>query len=340
MLGILNKQILEQLNLLSAIVLGWAGFLIGLQTDIKGLRRFQRSHYFFASSNFVLTLLVTVILFLVMNRWLPGYIGILDIVILAVAGAVTSPILIAIIAKDYRISGSISYVLRFNAAFDNILGVLVTGFFFAYYSKFSLVMNPVLNMSMIVGIFILSIGLSRIYYYLSKELRSEQEDTLMVISLLLVLMGAALLLNQSLLFGAFVFGAGLANLPISTKKLYLDIQNFEKPLYILLLFFVGANLDFKNESYMILLLLFLIIHIMAKVFAGVVSYTFIRNETPHIHRSIGLGNLGMGGLSLAIILDVHLHRLTENSNMLLFILTISIVINDLISLWYLKKKTI
>lgn len=336
-LNIVNSENIRQLDILFAFVLGWAGFLIGLQSNITALKRFQRNHYWFASINFLLTFLITYLLLTQLKNYFFPEMGLGDILILSISGGVTSPILIAVISKEYRISGSISYLLRFNAAFDNIIGICVLGIFIALLSKVVLWNTLSLSLAMIGIMTGLSLLFALLYYFLSRQLKSEEEDRLLIISLLLFLMGTALLFGQSLLFTAFVFGAGLANLKISTKKLFLDIQNLEKPFYVLLLLYVGSSLDYAGTPYLILLFAFIIVHIIAKYTAGIASKTMVREEKM-ITRSVGLGNLGMGGLSLAIILDVHLLGTTEFTELLLFVVTISILLNDIISLWYLRGK--
>ena len=53
LLQLLSVEILGQLNFLIALVLGWAGFLIGLQVKIIEFKRFQKSYFLFSSTFFI-----------------------------------------------------------------------------------------------------------------------------------------------------------------------------------------------------------------------------------------------------------------------------------------------
>jgi uncharacterized membrane protein YhaH (DUF805 family) len=138
-----------------------------------------------------------------------------------------------------------------------------------------------------------------------------------------------------MLFVAFVYGFGLSNFKVNTKKLYINIQNVEKPLYILLLIFVGANITYENGQYTIYLLIFMLTHFLVLLFAGYAANSITRKRL-HMRDSIGLANLGMGGLSVAIIMDFHLIHPSSFSRLLIFIVAISIIIYDLISYKFLK----
>ena len=53
--GLLSDTIIGKLYVLVALVLGWAGFLIGLQAKVSELKRFQSTYYLYSGLNFFLT---------------------------------------------------------------------------------------------------------------------------------------------------------------------------------------------------------------------------------------------------------------------------------------------
>ena len=99
---------------------------------------------------------------------------------------------------------------------------------------------------------------------------------------------------------------------------------------------MGVSINLISYRYIILVGLFLLIHLIVILISGYLANTVIRNKL-HLSNTIGLSNLGMGGLSLAIILDFHLTNPSDFSNLLLFILAVSIIFNDLASYKYLEK---
>jgi Kef-type K+ transport system membrane component KefB len=335
-LNLINENTIDQLNVLYALVLGWAGFLIGLQANLKNLKRFRRLYYYFATSNFIVAFCLSSFLLILTFPLVQARFKNIEIIILAIASAVTSPIMLGIFLRDQKVHGRISHLLQFVSGFDNILGVIILGFIMAVISNLSLFNGVSVGLFTIVIPMILGCIASFLYFILAKEFKKDQENFLLLISLLIFILGIAVYLNQSILFTAFLFGAAMSNLPINTKKLYLNIQQVEKPLYILLLIFVGVSINLVSYKYFILLTVFLVIHLFVILISGYIANTVIRNKL-HLSKTIGVANLGMGGLSLAIILDFHLTNPSDFSNLLLFILAISIIVNDIASYKFLER---
>ncbi len=337
--NVFNKEISQQLNVLYALVLGWIGFLIGLQANVKSIKRFQKEYFRFATINIIIAVVISFIALYQSFHLVDRFFNETEIFILAIAGAVTSPIMIAVISRDYKLSGRVSYLLQFAAAFDNMLGIILVGLVMSYTSDISFlnIYNPGV-LIIVVSIIIAAIA-SYLFCLFLKDMKTDQEIFFLLLGLLLFIVGIAFYLKQSLLFMSFVFGFGIANLSANTKKIYLSIQQVEKPLYILLLIFAGANLEFESKEYWLYLAVFIAVNLFAKMISGYFA-NFSMSRNSRIHKTIGMANLSMGGLSLAIILDFHLTNVSGYSQLLLFILVVSLVINDIISFKYLEKKVV
>ena len=61
-LALITPDIMEKLIVLVALVLGWTGFLIGLQAKRSELKRFQKSYYFFTVINFFIMIITTAVI--------------------------------------------------------------------------------------------------------------------------------------------------------------------------------------------------------------------------------------------------------------------------------------
>jgi len=330
---IINQLIMNELSILYSLVLGWAGFLIGLQTNLKGLRRFSRQFYLYSASNILVVILVTFFLFIAVNNYFNWNYGILSLFILTISGAVTSPILFGYFVRDYRVFPESSYLLQFNSAFDNIIGVILFGIILAAGNIVSNAGQAGIELLFAFGISIIAIA---VYYYLSKEFKNEEEKFLLLIGLLLIVDGAALYFNQSVIFMSYIFGFGLANAHIKTRGLLRDINQLEKPMYILLLIFVGANLTYSSPMYFAVFLFFFLIHLAGKLFSGWLTNHALP-EKLRLGPLMGMGNLGLGGLSLAMILDFHLIKQSAETSIFLFAIVITLFIQDTMSWYYLRK---
>jgi Kef-type K+ transport system membrane component KefB len=333
--SIITPEISKKIEVIYTLALGWVGFLIGLQTNIRSLKRFQLKYYLYSSTLFF-TALLLLQLFLIVAFYLMDYpASHLELLILSTAGAVTSPTMIAVFLQENRISGVTSQMLRFIPAFDNILGVVVLGLLMAFGGKILFAEQYDASFFTVFIIIGISTGIAFLYSRIIKKAGSDQERTLYIFGFIFLTIGFAVYLHQSILFAAFIFGFALSNFDKNKKELYLTIQNLEKHLYILLMIFAGINLSLKL-SYLPILIIFTVFHILAKYFAGLSGNYLFRRQIK-TNDKIGLGSLAMGGLSLAIVLDYHLKDLSDLPHLLLFVTTLAIILNDIISFNALGK---
>jgi len=330
---IVNQKIMKEVSILYSLVLGWAGFLIGLQTNLKGLRRFPRKYYIYSASSILIVIFVSLSLFLAVNSCFKWNYGLLSLLVLTISGAVTSPILFGHFVRDYRVIPESSYLLQFNSAFDNIVGILLFGLILAAGNIVDGAVNAGIELLYSLGI---SAAAIVIYYYLSKEFKQSDEKFLLLIGLLLIVDGVALYFEQSIIFMSYVFGFGLANTHIKTRGLLKEINQVEKPMYVLLLIFAGANLTYGSSMYFAVFLLFFTVHLISKLLSGVLTNYFLPDKL-RLGPFMGMGNLGLGGLSIAMILDFYLKKQSADAGIFLFAIILTLVLQDSMSWFYLRR---
>lgn len=337
--NLLKTEIIGKLQIIYVLVLGWVGLLIGLQFNIGHIKRFRKEYFAYGVLNFLMVFLITFLLLSTAIKYVT-YVEfkVHYIFLFALAGAMASPIVLGVISKDYNVKGKLANLLQFNSAFNNLLGVTVFGIFTAVAAKGPGPGEIGYRLLLFAGVTGVAIISSFIYSVLSKEMKTEQETFLLVISLLLASVGVAYLVGQSLLFTAFAFGFGLSNLKINTRPMFLAIQKAEKPLYILLLLFTGINLGYQFV-FIWYLLVFLLVHIISNLTASLVA-GYVLEKKERLPATGGLANIGMGGLSLAIVLEYHLFNGSQITQLLIFVLSFSILLNDLIALKFLEKNVV
>ncbi len=335
--NVFDDTILKNLNILFALVLGWAGFLVGLQAKFSGMRRFPSMYFRYTVTNIILIFFLSVVGFwFLLKMVFHVQMETPNMLILALAGAITSPIMLAVVVRDNRVQARLAHLLQFQAAFDNLLGIVTIGFLeigLGLYKQesFGMVLTDI---SMVIIVALLSGG---IYTWLSKHKMSEEEETLYIIGLLMVVVGTALYLGVSLLFAGLIFGLVLANSTKRARSLYRNIQQLEKPMYILLLVLAGANMNIQPAY--ILIIVFFVGRFGAKILGEWVANLTIKKGERH-HGWLGIANIGMGGLPLAIVLDFYVMNPGPGSGLLIFVVFITIVFQDGIALNYLKGRLI
>ncbi len=333
-LKILDKIILNEISIILAFVLGWTGFLVGLQINIKQLKRFQLSYYWMVLGNFGLVFIFMFSGIFFLNFQFNHPLNFFEILILATAGSISSPILMGMLKKDYKIRGKQIYFLQFHSAYDNILGVIIIGLFVTgiNYTRSESMLLSISNLIISIAIIII---LAIVFYFMVNNIKNAQQYFLILIGFILFIVGTALQLEQSALFMSFLFGAVLANLPINTRNLFQAITKAEKPIYLLLLIFMGASLPEMNVFVLVSALVFVFWRIFSKYIVGrIVFFNFYQDKK--LSKTIGFAGVGMGGLTLALGIDYHISSIAINGEFILVILALSYLINDTFSVALLK----
>lgn len=334
LLSLISTEIMAQLNFLVALVLGWAGFLIGLQVKFTELRRFQKSYYLFSSTFFISSLLLLLLILMVLIKTEVIDYRISEIAIIALLGAVSSPILIGVIKSKLKIRGPLMHLLQFSVALDNVFAVILLG-------VFMIIINPhfgfdLISIAIIFGALIFSSIMAWMFYKISSVSKNDQQYFLLLIGFLLTTVGVSMNLGVSMLFIAFVFGLVLTNSPASTRELYHSIASAEKPLYYLLVIFAGVSIGQLSIIFVLLALAFVLVRLSCKLVAGYLSRMVIV-EKDKIPKQHGVAHLGMGGIALAMVIDFHLAVNTGLSEFFVLLAAISVLMNVFIASLLINK---
>jgi len=332
--GLLSDIIIGKLYVLVGLVLGWAGFLIGLQAKASELKRFQSAYYFYSSLNFFLTFLGLFSAFCFLDFILTLSLGLPLLLLTSILGTVSSPILVGLLKEKLNLRGPLIHLIQFSVALDNMVGVICFGLTMLYLKQFFY--QEVHILVIIFGSFLFSLFMSWLFFKISIMIDDLHQFFLVLIGFLLVVVGVALNLNQSVLLISFLFGVMLTNLPVDTRKLYQSIDNAEKPLYYLMMIFIGASIGEIKIEHLFFVFILVILRIGIKYLAGnLARFPF---ETIRIHHSkIGLPKIGMGGIALAMALDYHLSSQNDLSQIILFIVSAMAITNVIISIGVLRN---
>ena len=124
---VLDKKVLTDLSLVIAFVLGWTGFIIGLQINAKQMLRFPPAYYWKTLFIFSISFLFLTSGIFVINLFIYNILTLSEIVVLSIAGSISSPLLIGLLKKDYKIRGKLIHFLQFHSAYDNMVSIVIIG---------------------------------------------------------------------------------------------------------------------------------------------------------------------------------------------------------------------
>lgn len=326
-LNVFTEDVISQSYFVFSLVLGWTGFLIGLQLNFKQVSRFKSAYYFKGLFYFLLNLAIIFALLYVSNYLIIKKLTWLEIILLAVAGGMTSTITISLLIRTKKFDAKSGHFLEFLAAFDNVLGVLTLGVLFAAFQLSTSSQKEALFY--LVSAYLIVFLFSLVYKALSKEITSFETELLVILAIILIVVAVSKILQNSVLFLSALLGTTVANFKnVNIKKLYLAVQEWEKPLNFILLFFIGIILRFDTSIIVILIFLFMAIIIIGNLISERIVFK-------KISKQIGFQTFGLSTVSLAILLDAYL-----SGAKIEFLSTVVIVyfITNLFSIYSIKKR--
>lgn len=306
-LAFLSAEAVVQLYPLLGLGLGWVGFLFGLQLDRETLRAFPRSHHIVAIGQAILTFAIVVALAMGAARWAGPEGGQLLALILAAGAtaAVSSPAGIAMVSSNFLVRGPVRQFLFFVASLDAIVGILALQLTYGYLHQTGVMPGFEFGGTAFWTLADLALGLvcGILFLWLMRLRPGREELVLYLLGVSALVGGASLQLQLSPLVASTVMGAVVANSSRDRKRIYRALQQWEKPIYVVLLILAGAQLRPTTLWVLPLGVGYFAIRTLGKLAANalLVRTVPLPFEAP---KRIGLGLVPQGGISLAMALSV------------------------------------
>lgn len=340
-LNILDTETQHGLDLFCALLLGWVGLLFGFQFEYEKLRRFPLEFLQSAIIQGIVTFIFIFsgIYFTISSfSEIPEMLNIVISLVVSAAGMCTSQTGLALLSPDY-IAGNQNKIMfmRFISSFDGLAALVIYSFAFFFRQRL-LRFNPdvfdiVVWMLKCAGA---SFALLILYTLFFTRRREENELGLIVIGMSILSSGTASMLDFSPLLVNFFVGLGLVNLSIEKERIYNILFRVEKPVYLLLLVFLGIHLQLDSLLFLMLAGGYFGFRILGKYAGGYLSLLLTPPLKQNYSRYFGLGLLEQGGLPLAIMLDFNRGFPFDISVHIITVVLITVIFNDLFSIYLLR----
>jgi Kef-type K+ transport system membrane component KefB len=283
------------------------GLLFGLQLDRRTLRQFPVGFHLVAFGQALIALLVFAGVAAAAVRQSGLFGPAVDAVILAVAAtaAVSSPAGVAMVSSNFLVRGQVRQFLFFVASLDAVVGLLALQLTYAYLHG-----NDVMAGIEVGGTTFwtgadLAVGAvgGLLFLWLMRLRPKREELVLYLLGISALVGGAALQLQLSPLVAAAVTGAVVANFERHPRRIYTALQQWEQPIYVVLLLLAGAQLRLTTWWVVPLGVGYFVLRAIAKTVgtAVVVRLVPLPFEVP---RRAGLGLVPQGGITLAMALSL------------------------------------
>lgn len=311
--GLLDAEMLDNLEPVLELALGWTGLLFGLQLEIRRLRKFPLN--FFGITLFqslATTLLVAAFLYVALGLLLRQEGNDLwqALMLLALVGAVSSPAETALAAAagggvKRRLARLAHYVTSLDPLLPVLLFSLMTGF---YHSDEGGRLIPALEWTAASALIGLVLGLMFNSY--ARHRHGENELSMMIIAFTIFAGGIAAYLKLSCLFICVVMGAAIANLLPTSERIFRMLVFREKPILIVFLVLVGASWTPAGGSgpgtVVWVLLCYLAVRVLGKVAFMALARIYLGKDLEPGGWTVGFSLLGQGGMSVALVVNYQL----------------------------------
>lgn len=303
-IGLLSRDVIYQFYPLLALGVAWVGLLFGLQLELRQLRRFPRALTLAALVQAGVAFLVFYVLALL--ALLPFYqldeAGHAVLLAAAATACVSSPLGVSAVAANVR--GRTSELLLYFASIDALVGITALQLIFALYHPLR---SSGLNVAAGAEWLLIALAVAAVFsiflLWLTRPKPEHDELMLFLLGSALFMGGAALYLGISTLFVAMGAGIVIGNLSPMRRRIFGVLQEWEKPIYVILLLLLGALVGVRSVVVLPLAVGYAAVRVVAKLAGGWVAARAIR-PLLHAPDSLGLGLVTQGGMSLAIALAI------------------------------------
>lgn len=340
-LNILDAKTCEGLTPVTALLLGWIGMLFGFQFELSELKRFP---LVFFEAAIVEGLLTLMIVFAGVYMTLPFFLDISDhlknciSIVLASAAACTAQTGLAFVSKK-NIGNHQATVklLRYLSSIDGLIAMLALLFLFIYFPERHSVatQNAILESDTFIAAASFA-GIIILFNLFLIHRKNQNELALIIIGMTIFISGFASAIHFSPLVASFFVGVLLVNLTPEKEKIFNTLVSIEKPVYLLLLVFLGSAWHFESVWIVSIAAGYCLLRFFGKVIGGAaISKLGTKMKTYPV--GIGFGLIEQGGLPLAILYDFQQGCIFEVTGAVVGIALIAIIYNDLLSPNLLKR---
>jgi len=344
-LGLIPATIVEALDPLLHLGLGWAGLMVGLQFNRRTVLLYRRRRWIMGFTQAIVTSAIVA-----GGAWLllPLIFPAIDVemrlrgsAILGICAGPTAPSSIHYFSRIFQIRGRVNRLLKFIAGIDGIPPILLMGLAAGLLHVSNLGLGEGLPgwKWLLVGIFI-GIVLGLLLAVLVGLDFKRQELLLFVLGVVALASGLAQYLHLPAVFLSFFAGITVANTAWHREEIHKLAAHAEKPLYLTFLALTGTLIVLDDPRVIALATILVGLRFVGKV-VGNLAWRWMPFEPRARNPLLGLALLSQGGLTLVLAIDFHflysadLGR-TETTLIVISAVVVAVLANELLSPLFIR----
>jgi len=339
-LNVIDDATLGQLRPFVCVILGWVGFLFGLQFDRRTVNNLPTGYFTVSAVEGVITLatVLPVAWYLLMrsSTITPDVIAVAAVA-LAASAACTGLTALTFVEEHGRPpSRQMMSLLRFAPSIDPAVGVIAAGAGLSLFAvhPFDAAGLPIDLQWLVIS---MCLGLVTAWVFVSLTLTrtSEAELTVYLLGVIALAGGVAFAFHLSALFVSSICGLAVANLTHVRSirgRVMTIMAHGDRFLYVLLLVLAGAYLKLPDIRLFFAALVYVAVRLVGKVVGGFVSTRRLaRHHT--VPPLFGLGLVSQGGMGLAIIVELRFVVDQPLIESVMSVAIMAIIINEILAPW-------
>ena len=301
-LGIIPKELIEPLHLVSEVALGFIAFNIGTEFKISYFKKVGATPIIIAFMEAsVATILVTVVCLLFRFDLC------LSIMLGAIAAA-TAPAATVMVVKQYKARGPVSETLLSVVAIDDAAALMLYGFAAAIVNTISnpsggvsimTVLSPIIEivLSLVIGAI-----MALIYKIFLKYFKKGSNRLISIAAILFIGTGISNMLHLSSLLMCMACGATLVNISSATLDVVKQVDNFTPPIFVGFFALSGAELNLAILPQIGLIgVLYIVSRVIGKILGASLG-AIISKASPTIKKYIGFTLIPQAGVAIGLSL--------------------------------------
>jgi hypothetical protein len=339
-LNVINNVTLDLLRPFVCVILGWIGFLFGLQFDRRTVNSLPSGYFAVSAVEGTITLatVLPVVWYLLMKNANAASDAIAIAAVTLAASATCTGLTALTFVEKYRrpASNQVLTLLRFTSSLDPAIGVIAAGVGLSLFAvhPFDAASFPMTLQWLVIS---MCLGLVTAWIFVSLTLTrtSQAELTVYLLGVVALAGGVAFALRLSALFVSFICGLVVANLTHVRSirgRVMTIMAHGDRFLYFLLLVLAGACWKLPDIPLFFAALAYVAVRLLGKVAGGFLSTRRLARHHA-VPPLIGLGLVSQGGMGLAIIVEFRFLVDLPLTEAVMSVAILAIIINEFLAPW-------
>lgn len=327
---LLPTEDLTDLNSVLALLLGVCGLILGLNVDLAVMRRMPGKVYAASAIQSgvtfaVVTLPLWAVLFVNTRLRIQGALG--AAAVLGAAASVSSAHLALLWTRAGKLDRLRGFSLSVLAMFDDLVGMSVLALAIIFGAAATLG-GGIALLGAAAGVGVLCGALTA---FLIHRLDEGPELSAILIGMAAITAGAAAYTRLSTLIAGLCAGAVLSLVGgRAVQKAAAALTRIERPVYLFLLFLVGAHVRLSLPVVWLVLALFVSLRFVGKIVGGRLAQAKSRGVLPEVPE-LGYALLAQGGVSVCMAMEYLLLVPRASSQLVLDVVVMAAVLNEILA---------